>query len=527
MARSRRDWTVREVQAAQYPPARPGAKPVPAMFRVSDGLYLQILPTGTKTWVFRYKMNGRARQMGLGPAGDQAGAVLLAEARTAAGEARRLMRQGIDPIEHRRATRAQAIGEGRDFAEVASLYLVAHEPTWRNVKHRQQWVNTLAAYVYPVIGALPVARIGTGEVMSIDANTRPRRITVARIGTGEVMSILEPLWRAKPETASRVRGRIEAVLDYAAARGWRVGENPARWRGHLANMLPQRARVRAVEHQPACDWREAPGFMAALAGRDALAARAIALLILTAARSGEVVGARWGEIDRAAKLWTVPSARMKAKREHRVPLAPAALALLDGLALLHGGAPAADAFLFPGARSGKSLSAAALAAMLARINPHTPAAPARFRDRRSGRPITLHGFRSTFRDWCAEGVAVPREVAEAALAHVLRDKVEAAYARADLVERRRVLMAQWAEYLGRGEAAPVAMLAARAPARQRGAACCARPPAPPRTPASARPGRRPPAAPFARHPRAGRGAKPARFCLTRVGPLFLLGFWRR
>lgn len=429
MAR-RRDWTVRDVLAARHPGTRPGAKPVPVIFRVSDGLYLQVTPAGAKSWLFRFKANGRARQMGLGPAGDGPADVLLADARAAVGAARALLRQGIDPIDHRRAARQQAAGEGRTFEDVANLYIGAHEASWRNAKHRQQWTNTLASYVLPKVGALPVASIGTGETMDV----------------------LEPIWHAKPETASRVRGRIEAILDYATARGWRQGENPARWRGHLANMLPRRSKVRAVQHQPACDWRQVPGFMVALAGRDALAARATEFLILTATRTGEALGARWGEIDRAAKVWTVPAARMKAAREHRVPLSGAALALLDRLALLHGGRPGPDALLFPGERRGKALSAAALHELLDRINPDSAEVPARWRDRRTGRTITLHGFRSTFRDWCAEAVSVPREVAEAALAHTVRDKVEAAYARADLLERRRRLMEDWARHLARGDA---------------------------------------------------------------------------
>jgi integrase len=429
MARAK-DWTVREVAAAKHPGTKPGGKPVPVLFRVSAGLYLQVTPAGAKSWIFRFKAGKRARQMGLGPAGDDAGAVLLADARAAVGEARALIRAGLDPIDQRREARRQVASEGRTFREVADMYRAAHEAGWRNAKHRQQWANTLAAFVLPSMGDLPVAAIGTGEVMGV----------------------LETLWQSRPETASRVRGRIEAVLDYATARGWRSGENPARWRGHLANVLPKRSRVRAVEHQPACDWREVGAFVAALREREALGARAIEWLLLTATRSGETVGARWGEVDRVAKVWTVPASRMKAGREHRVPLSGAALALLDGLAQLHGGrTPAADAFLFPGERVGKPLSAAALQATLDRMNPHEEAAPARWRDRRSGRPITLHGFRSTFRDWCGEALAVPREVAEAALAHALRDKVEAAYARADLLERRRQVMEQWAAHLARGD----------------------------------------------------------------------------
>lgn len=428
MARAK-DWTVREVAAARHPGTKLGAKPVPVLYRVSAGLYLQVTPAGAKSWIFRFKSGARARQMGLGPAGDAPGAVLLADVRAAVGQARALLRTGVDPIDHRRNARRQAANDGRTFREVADLYRAAHEASWRNAKHRQQWANTLTAYVFPTMGALPVATIGTAEVMAV----------------------LEPLWHARPETASRVRGRIEALLDYATARAWRAGENPARWRGHLANVLPKRSRVRAVEHQPACDWREVGAFVAALARRDALAARAIEWLILTATRTGETLGARWAEVDRAARVWIVPAARMKAGREHRVPLGAAALALLDRLAALHRGGPPPDAFLFPGERTGKPLSAAALQALLDRMNPPAADAPAWWRDRRGGRPITLHGFRSTFRDWCAEAIAVPREVAEAALAHTVKDKVEAAYARADLLERRRQVMEQWAAHLARGE----------------------------------------------------------------------------
>jgi integrase len=274
--------------------------------------------------------------MGLGTVGD----VSLAEARDAAGAARKLVRQAINPIGQRRAARAEnATQAGLTFAQVADAYIAAHEPSWRNAKHRQQWRNTLDTYAAPLLGKMPVAQVGVGEVMRV----------------------LEPLWRQKTETASRLRGRIEAVLDYAAARGWRSGENPARWRGHLDNLLPARSKVAKVEHHSALPWREVGTFTAALAKEEGVSALALRFAILTAARTGEVIGARWLEFDIQAATWTVPAKRMKAGREHRVPMSDGALDVLREVAKLVS-KPVPKDFIFPGGKVGKPHGTADVAA---------------------------------------------------------------------------------------------------------------------------------------------------------------------
>lgn len=379
----------------------------PKRYGDGGGLYLQVRENG-KSWLFRYKLNGKARAMGLGDVED----VSLAAAREAAGRCRALVRQGIDPIDQRRSERQKvATSRATTFAEVCELFISAHWAAWRNAKHRQQWVNTLATYARPILGDMPVAAVDTEAVMLV----------------------LEPIWAKKTETAVRLRGRIESVLDYAAARGWRTGENPARWRGHLARLLPARSKVQKVEHHAALPWREVGSFMLQLRARNEIAARALEFAILTAARTGEVVGARWEEIDLAAALWTVPAERMKAGREHRVPLSPAALSALEAVRPLGGNG---KGWVFPGARGSRSLSNMALLMLL----------------RRMGRTdITAHGFRSAFRDWCAEATSYPREVAEIALAHVNKDRVEAAYQRGDMFEKRRQLMDEWSQFCDRSE----------------------------------------------------------------------------
>ncbi len=359
-----------------------------------------------RSWLFRYTVDGRSRQMGLGPFED----VSLAEARNAAAECRKQLLAHIDPLEARAAAIAakRAEHKAKTFKEVAELYLAAHEGHWRNAKHRWQWRATLEKHVTPVFGERPV-------------NT---------ITTGDVMSVLEPIWQAMPETASRLRGRIESVLDYAKAREWRVGENPARWRGHVSNMLPKRNKARTVQHHAALPWAQIAAFWHNLAAEKGVAAAALRFTILTAARTGEAVGARWNEIDFDKAIWTVPASRMKAGREHRVPLSHAAIDELHALAKLRAN-EAPDAFVVPSTRAKKSLSNMAMSMLLRRMK----------RD-----DLTVHGFRSTFRDWAAEATDYPREVAEAALAHVLADKVEAAYRRGDLFEKRRAMMEDWAGY---------------------------------------------------------------------------------
>ncbi len=377
----------------------------PGRYGDGDGLWLQVRDATRRAWLFRYRMHGRARAMGLGPLLD----VGLGEAREAARECRRLVRRGLDPIEHRRTERAAGrLAAGHVFRDVIEQYIKAHQGAWRNDKHRAQWRSSLTAYALPYFGDRPIAAIETGDVTAA----------------------LEPIWSTLPETASRLRGRIEAVLDFAKARGWRNGENPARWRGHLKNLLPSRAKLARVKHHPALPYSEMSEFMAELRQQAGMGALALQFTVLTAARTGEVIGARWSEIDQQRHLWIVPAERMKAAREHRVPLSDAALAVLK--VAKTGSKP--DAFIFPGPTAGKGLSNMAMNAVLRRM------------DRTD---ITVHGMRSAFRDWAAEATGYPREVAEAALAHTLSDKVEAAYRRRDLLAKRARLMADWATYCKR------------------------------------------------------------------------------
>jgi integrase len=337
----------------------------------------------------------------------------------------------MDPIAAREAKRATAAAaevepvRGKTFRDVTDLYIAAHEATWKNPKHRQQWRNTLATYAFP--------HFGDRLIEAVD--------------TGAVMDALEPVWLVKTETATRLRGRIEAVLDYATARGWRSGENPARWRGHLANLLAKPGKIAKVQHHAALPWGEAGAFLATLRQRHGIAARALEFCILTAARSGEARGARWSEFDLVRGVWTVPAKRMKAGREHRVPLSSAAVAVLrEVMPLRDGEAP--DPLVFPGRVQGKPLSENTMNEVLERM----------------GRgDLTVHGFRSTFRDWVAEATQFPRELAEKALAHVLADATEAAYQRGDMIEKRAKLMDAWAGYCARpAQPAEVLPLARRA-----------------------------------------------------------------
>lgn len=364
------------------------------------GLWLQISATGSKSWIFRYTINGKAREMGLGPLHT----VPLAGARTKARECRQLIIDGFNPLDERkqkRLTDALEAAKKMTFDQCAAAYIAAHRAGWKNEKHASQWENTLSTYASPVFGALPVASVDTALVLKV----------------------LEPIWATKTETATRLRGRIEQVLDWATVREFRQGENPARWRGHLDKLLGKPSKLQNVEHHPSLPWRDIAAFMPLLKAQEGFAARAVELAILTACRSGEVRGATWAEFDLTAKLWTIPGIRMKASREHVVPLSDEAVTLLEEL-------PRTGEHVFPGIRGG-ALSDMSLTAVLRRMKRGD---------------ITVHGFRSTFRMWAAESSSFPREVAEHALAHKLPDAVEAAYQRGTMIDKRRRLMAAWSKY---------------------------------------------------------------------------------
>jgi integrase len=373
----------------------------PGYYPDGDGLYLQVSSTGTKSWIYRYSNEGRSREMGLG----SLAALSLSDARARAKECRQQRLMGVDPLEAKRTSatlKKLEAAKAVTFSDAATRYIAAHEASWGNEKHRAQWKSTLEIYATPVIGAL----------------------SVATIDTGSVLKIIEPIWRTKPETASRVRGRIESVLNWAIARGFRQGDNPARWKGHLDKLLPARGKVRTVKHHAALPFDELPIFMTNLRSCQGSGARALELTILTGLRTGEVIGACWREFNLRGKLWIVPAERMKAKREHRVPLSDYVVELLAAL-------PQTSNFLFPGERDGKPLSNMAMLQTLNRLG-------------RSD--VTVHGFRSTLRDWAAERTNFPNHVVEMALAHTIGNKVEAAYRRGDLFEKRVRLMDAWAEF---------------------------------------------------------------------------------
>jgi len=375
---------------------------VPGFYPDGDGLYLKVTPKGNKTWHFRFKLAKRPREMGLGPYPG----VTLREARSGAEEARALIRRGQDPIEQRKAQRAAQHVPGVPTFEVfAGEYIEAHAGEWRNAKHRQQWQNTLATYAFPVIGDLPV------DAITLD----------------HILKILEPIWPTKTETASRVRQRIENVLDAAIAKGLRTAANPARWKGNLKHLLAAPEKAKAVTHHRALPYAELPDFINTLRQVEGLSAQALLFTILTASRTNEVLQARWSEVDLDAALWIIPGARMKAGRRHRVPLSDAAL---DILRPLHECREQDNSFVFPGMRPNKPLSSMAMLMTLRRMQPG----------------LTVHGFRSTFRDWCAEQTHFHPDIAEAALAHVINDKARAAYERGDKLGKRRELMELWAGY---------------------------------------------------------------------------------
>lgn len=368
-------------------------------YSAGRGLYLKVTGKAKGSWFYRYMLDGKRRRMGLGSFET----TTLAQAGALRDDAAKLVSEGIDPLERRKASKQENTAAAVTFDSVAADYIAAHRPGWKNAKHAQQWENTLKTYASPVIG-----KLAPGDVT-----------------TAHVLEVLKPIWTEKTETASRVRNRIELVLDAAKARGLREGENPARWRGHLDKLLPRREKVQAVKHHTALPYPQLPAFMALLTGDD-MTTKAMQMTILTACRTSEVLGATWDEIDLQARIWTIPANRMKARKEHRVPLADAVLALLESLPRIEG-----NPHLFPGMKAGKPLSNMAMLMGL----------------RRMGRDdLTMHGFRSTFRDWAGECTPHPRDVCEQALAHSLGNDVEAAYRRGDLLEKRRALMNDWAAY---------------------------------------------------------------------------------
>ena len=381
----------------------------PGYYGDGAGLYLQVLPSGGKTWIYRFQLAGKRRDMGIGSANDPSVRLSLADARERVLALRRLVKAGIDPIRARDAKAAEAKAEAVKaivFRQAAADYLADHRAAWRNAKHVEQWTSTLTTYAYPVLGDLALEAIDTDLVMRV----------------------LRPIWSTKPETASRVRGRIEAILDWATVQGFRSGENPARWKGHLQALLPAKNKIAKTRHHAALAYHALPAFVAALRGTEGMSARALHFAILTAARTGEVLGATWAEIDLEAALWIVPGERMKAGKDHRVPLSEPAISLLRNLHAVR-----RVEYVFAGSTPGQPLSNMSLLMCLRRLGRND---------------LTVHGFRSTFRDWVAERTSFPREVAEMALAHTIGDKVEAAYRRGDLFEKRRQLAAEWATYCG-------------------------------------------------------------------------------
>lgn len=396
--------TDREVRAAK----------VPGYYGDGAGLYLQVSSGGTKSWIFRFTLRGRQREMGLGGFPD----VSLARARDKRNAARELLAEGVDPLEVKRTEQRTAdVNAARavPFEVEAEAYIESHRAGWKNAKHADQWTNTLQTYAYPVLG----------------------RVLVSEIDVALVMKCLQPIWTTKTETASRVRGRIEAVLDYAAAIGHRTGDNPARWKGNLDHLLPRPSKVAKTENHAAVPYVEAGKFMKALREQPGISARAVEFIVLTAVRTSEAFLAKWDEIDLQAGVWTVPAVRMKGGREHRVPLSSAAMKVLRKMAEL-----GTKGYVFPGAKENKPLSNMAGLQLLERMGYGE---------------FTVHGFRSTFRDWAAEQTNFPREVAEMALAHTIKDAVEAAYRRGDLYEKRARLMQAWADYCARETVAGVAV----------------------------------------------------------------------
>ena len=375
----------------------------PGKFEDGGGLRLVVSNSLAKKWVLRFTIDGKRREMGLGSFPD----VGLAEARGKATDHRKQATAGIDPIDARQ-TEPEKIPT---FTTCAARYIRAHRRGWQNAKHARQWVSTLKTYTRPVIGS-----------KQVDA-----------VSTEDILKILSPIWTTKTETAKRVQGRVENILDYAAAHKYRDRLNPARWRGHLDKLLPKPSRVKKVTHHPAMPYSEVPAFMAELSSNDSVSVLALRFIILTATRTSEVLQAQWQEIDMDAAIWTIPATRMKSRREHRVPLSDTATAILEALPRIDD-----NPYLFPGARQGRPLSSMALLQLMRGMG---------YGVNGNRGDYVPHGFRSSFRDWSGEVSSFPRDVAEMALAHTIENKVEAAYRRGDLFAKRRMMMQQWADYL--------------------------------------------------------------------------------
>ncbi len=384
------------------------------------GLYLRCEGEHSKTWIFRYTTNGKTHDMSLGSVRDFS----LAVARTRAAECRRLRADGIDPLSHRNAQRAaQRVSEAKlvTFPTAAERFIAANRSGWRNVKHADQWEATLETYAYPVLRT---------------------DMPIQAVDTSLVLKVLEPIWSAIPETANRVRGRIEAIIDAAKARGEYQGENPARWKGHLATLLPKRSKIRKKQNHPALPFARMPEFMSDLRACEGIATAALEFQILTASRPGNVLHLKWSEIERVPAIWLIAGDHMKNEQDHKVPLSRAALDVLDRMEKLRSGD-----YVFFGAKSGRPLSDAAQSALIDRMNTHNlSGGKEKWIDPKSGRVIVPHGFRSTFRTWGSEKTSFAREVLEKALAHTVGDETERAYDRGDLFDKRRKLMDAWARF---------------------------------------------------------------------------------
>ena len=367
-----------------------------------SGLYLHVNARGARSWILRVVVGDKRRDMGLGGYPD----IGVADARQKAREARLKIEQGVDPILLRKQAKSELMAlqaTDKTFEQAAGEYIKIHADSWSNDKHRKQWESTLAAYAFPVVG----------------------KLSLRHIRQEHILKILEPIWTTKTETATRVRGRMESILDWAKVKGLRSGENPAAWKGHLDHMLPAPTRLKKIEHLTAVPVREMPGFMVKLRQAAGIAAQALEFLILTAARSGEVRGITWQEVSLEDALWIVPAERMKMKKEHRVPLSNRAVDILKSQPRIDG-----NPLVFPAPR-GSQMSDATMSAVLKRMNVDA----------------TVHGFRSSFRDWCGDYTNYPRDLAEQCLAHGADDPVEAAYRRGDALERRREIMNEWSKFI--------------------------------------------------------------------------------